>query len=68
MATLLKIQQNKDRRTHISKYLKGEKAKRLSKRQSSEARSIILAKEELSSKQRLIEGMDATDSEFREQM
>ena len=68
MATLLKVQQNKDRCTHISKYLKDEKGKRLSKRQSSEAQSIILAKEEFSLKQRLIERMDATDSEFGEQM
>ena len=57
----IKIQQ-------ISKYLKDEKAKRLSKRQSSEAQSINLAKEELSLKRRLIERMDAAENEFREQM
>ena len=57
----IKIQQ-------ISKYLKDEKAKRLSKRQSSEAQSINLAKEELSLKRRLTERMDAADKEIREQM
>ena len=64
----LKIQQSNDRHTHISKYLKDEKAKRLSKRQASEAQSINMAKEELSLKQRLIDRIDATDTEFREQM
>ena len=45
-----------------------EKAKKLSKRQSSEVQSINMAKEELSLQQRLIEKMDAADNEFGEQM
>ena len=44
-----KLQQSNDKRAHISKYLKDE-SKKLSKRQSSEAQSINLAKEELSLK------------------
>ena len=55
-------------RTHLSKYLKDEKAKRLSKRQSSEAQAINLAREELSLKGRLIDRMYAAYNEFREQM
>ena len=43
-----------------------EKAKKLSKRQSSEVQSINIAKEELSLQQRLIEKMDAADNEFGE--
>ena len=64
----VKIQQSNDRRAHISKYLKDKKAKRLFKIQSSKAQSIDLAKEELSSKRRLIERMDAANNKFREQM
>ena len=65
----IKIQQkSNDRRTHISKYLKDEKAKRLSKRQSNEAQSVNLGKGESSLKRRLIERVDAADNEFREQM
>ena len=41
----IKIQQSNNRRAHISKYLKDEKAKRLSKKLSSEVQSINLAKE-----------------------
>ena len=41
-----------DRHAHISKYLKDENAKRLSKRQSSEAQSVNLVKEELSLKRK----------------
>ena len=44
-----KLQQSNDKSAHISKYLKDE-SKKLSKRQSSEAQSINLAKEELSLK------------------
>ena len=64
----IKIQQSNDRCAHISKYLKDKKAERLSNRQSSEARSINLTKEELSLKRKLIDKMDATDNEFTEQM
>ena len=57
-----KTQQSNGRRAHISKYLKNKKATRLSKRQSSEAQSINLAKGVLSLKRKLIERMDATDN------
>ena len=49
-------------------YLKEERTRRMSKKQSFEQHQISIAKEELKLKKALIERMDKADREFNENM